>query len=324
MKTRSFTKQIKNVVVVVSAVLVLIYPLQSTRGFEVKKNPNARIENSFLVGPSKIELEIPSGASKTTEILIENRTGRDQMFEISFEDFTAGTSSIEVVSLLGQEQGSRSLKNFFSIEKNKFFLSQGDRLSLPVTISIPNGINPGGLYGSLVVSATLESSSRVTESNNAYSGATVLGRVATLFFITVSGDIDREGQLISFVTKNYKKLFFTKEIPFRVEYRNTGDVSLNPYGKVEVTNLFGKKVYEQILEPWFVLPESTRTRDVLVSGSFFGRYTASIELNRGYEDIVDEEVFAFYVVSREALLILAIIGVLVVLLVSKNKISRHE
>jgi hypothetical protein len=125
--------------------------------------------------------------------------------------------------------------------------------------------------------------------------------------VTVPGGTVLQGELISLKTKNQEKLFFSSQIPLRIEYKNSGNVSLNPYGILEIKNVFGEIVSRKILDPWYTLPDSIRTRDILVDGSFFGRYTAVAQVNRGYEDIVDSKSFTFYVISNEALVLVGIL-----------------
>jgi len=306
------------------AAIFLIFSHDFTAyGFEIEKNPGVPIEKNFIVGPAKVELEVSSGASKTVTLFVENRTGRDEIFEISFEDFSASQVEGETVKLLGNEKSKTSLKDSFFVEKKNFKLSHGDRLLLPVVVTVPGGASSGGKFGSVVVSATV-AGNRVTQSSQAYTATTVLGRVATLFFVTVPGKNLSQGELISLKTKNEKKVFSESEIPFRLEYRNTGNVSLNPYGFVEVKNIWGKVVAREALDPWYALPDSVRTRDTLVRGSFFGRYSATAQVNRGYEDIVDTQTFVFYVAPTAfVVIILAILGFLVFGIWKKGK-SREK
>lgn len=287
-------------------VFAILLIAQNVYAFEITQNPQMPVEKNFVVGPAKIELNIPAGDSKTTTLLIENRTGKKQTFKISFEDFVAGSGD-SAVSLLGTETSKTSLKNFLLVEKDTFTLNHGERLNLPVTVSIPVNSTPGGKFASVLVSAITETN-RVTESDSAYTGSVVLGRVGSLFFVTVPGDTLSRGELVALKTKNQKKLFFSNQIPLRIEYKNSGNISLNPYGIIEIKNIFGEVVSKKILDPWYTLPESIRTRDVIVEGSFFGRYTAVAQVNRGYEDIVDSKSFTFYVISNEAL---ALGGILV-------------
>lgn len=316
MKTSTFTKKYytKGFLFIVCMALAIS---QNVQAFEITQNPQMPVENNFIVGPAKIELSIMAGSSKTTTILVENRTGKKQTFKISFEDFVAGSGD-SAVALLGLETSKTSLKNSFFIEKDTFTLNHGERLILPVTVSIPANSTPGGKFASVLVSAITETY-RVTESKSAYAGSVVLGRVGSLFFVNVPGDTLSSGELISLKTKNQKKLFFSNQIPLRIEYKNSGNVSLNPYGVLEIKNVFGEVVSTKILDPWYTLPESIRTRDILVEGSFFGRYTAVAQVNRGYEDIVDKKSFTFYVISNEALVLVGILALVLLFVIWKKR-----
>lgn len=298
-------------------VFAILLITQNVYAFEITQNPQMPVEKNFVVGPAKIELNIPAGDSKTTTLLIENRTGKKQTFKISFEDFVAGSGD-SAVSLLGTETSKTSLKNFLFVEKDTFTLNHGERLNLPVTVSIPVNSTPGGKFASVLVSAIAETS-RVTESDSAYTGSVVLGRIGSLFFVTVPGDTLSRGELVSLKTKNQKKLFFSNQIPLRIEYKNSGNISLNPYGIIEIKNIFGEVVSKKILDPWYTLPESIRTRDVIVEGSFFGRYTAVAQVNRGYEDVVDSKSFTFYVISNEALMLSGILVLVALFVIWKKR-----
>ena len=298
-------------------VFAILLITQNVYAFEITQNPQMPVEKNFVVGPAKIELNISAGDSKTTTLLIENRTGKKQTFKISFEDFVAGSGD-SAVSLLGTETSKTSLKNFLFVEKDTFTLNHGERLNLPVTVSIPVNSTPGGKFASVLVSAIAETS-RVTESDSAYTGSVVLGRIGSLFFVTVPGDTLSRGELVSLKTKNQKKLFFSNQIPLRIEYKNSGNISLNPYGIIEIKNIFGEVVSKKILDPWYTLPESIRTRDVIVEGSFFGRYTAVAQVNRGYEDVVDSKSFTFYVISNEALMLSGILVLVALFVIWKKR-----
>jgi hypothetical protein len=68
-------------------------------------------------------------------------------------------------------------------------------------------------------------------------------------------------------------------------------------------NMFGHEVGFVELEPWFVMPASLRLREVSWDNDFlFGRYTAVAKVNRGYDDIVDEQSVVFYVLPLRIVL----------------------
>ncbi len=62
------------------------------------------------------------------------------------------------------------------------------------------------------------------------------------------------------------------------------------------------------LEPWFVLPKSLRSRDISWNRDMlFGRYTATVAINRGYDDVVDEYSVSFWVLPWKVLSVVFLI-----------------
>jgi hypothetical protein len=89
-----------------------------------------------------------------------------------------------------------------------------------------------------------------------------------------------------------------------VYYENTGMIHLAPYGEIRIANMLGEEVDFVQLEPWFVLPHSQRLREVSWNREFlFGRYTATVEINRSYDDVIDTAVYSFWVLPWKLLLI---------------------
>jgi hypothetical protein len=287
--------------------LTSIFAPLSLLALTMEKNSGAPVENRFIVGPAKAESIVSPGEVKEIRLTVENRTGKAQFFQISFEDFGPSDNPEETVTLLGEKTSNTTLKNFLHVNQNEFVLEHGDRAIIPVTISLPANVTPGGRFGSVIVRA-LQNRTGVDVNDRAYTGATLIGQIATLIFVTISGDTVSKGQLISFTAKNNQRIFSGDEIPVRLMYENTGNVHLNPYGGITVKNMFGKIVAKIPLEPWFALPESVRTRDSLIlSKGMFGKYTATAEVNRGYGDIVDEKTISFFVIPYSVVVLIAIL-----------------
>jgi len=290
--------------------------------FSIKANTGIPVQGSFVVGPAKSEITLLPGETKSVTLQIQNRMGRTQTFVISFEDFSASKNLNETVEL-GIQNSKTSLSQFMSVEKKEFTLNQGDELTLPVTISLPANANPGGKFGAVVVSAVSKKDVSGTEAR-AYSGATVISRIASLVFVTVSGDTKSEGVLTSFATKNNKTIFFSSEIPVRLVFQNTGNVNLNPYGIITVRDTFGSVLGTTELDPWFALPDSLRTRDVTLHRSnMFGKYSAHVAVNRGYGNVIDEKEITFYVFPPFWIAVI-IISLILVIIGARKFVSRKK
>lgn len=263
----------------------------------------------FVVGPGKIEMTIEPGQSKTAEIRVSNRLGTPHTFRVEIEDFTGSRNPQETVLLLGNERGPYTLKDYISVPEMTFTLESGQRAVIPVTVSIPTDAEAGGKYGSVLISTLAD---RTTGEN---SGAAVVSRIGTLFFVTVPGEERREGELREF-SATEGAYADHGPIHFRLLYENKGSMHLNPYGEIRVRNILGKEVGAVYLEPWFALPDSLRLREVTWDSPFlFGKYTATASINRGYDNVIDTLEYSFWVIPWKIVLAFFAIVVIFVLIV---------
>jgi hypothetical protein len=268
--------------------------------FRVEKlNGENQAIGDFVVGPGRAEIEVRPGESVTYEISVANRISDDRTFELAVEDVAGSADASLSVVLLGEATGPYTLKDYISFPKDSFTLDLGERARIPVTITMPKNAAPGGYYGSVLISTVRIDE---TEQEGVTTRSPIIARIGTLFFITVPGEVERSGELKELSLKNKRWWYEKGPIDFTILYENTGSVHLNPYGELRIKNLFGEEVGFVELEPWFALPKSLRSREVTWDREvLFGRYVATIQLNRGYDDIVDEVSVAFWVLPWKVL-----------------------
>jgi hypothetical protein len=285
--------------------------------------PGKEVYSDFVVGPGKFALEIAPGESKTVEMVVSNRMGEKKRFSFETEDMTGSSDPSQAVVLLGDAQGPYTLKDYIKIPYTQFDLEHGQRARIPVTVSLPPDAEPGGRYGSLVVSIVSNPVS-INETSGAKPGSAIISRIGTLFFVTTPGAIEQDGELTSFETVGAKKFFSTGPIPFGIVMENKGSVHLTPYGEVRLYNMSGNEVGFIELDPWFAMPKSLRLREVSWDRDFLlGRYTAVAKINRGYDNIVDEKSFTFWVVPYD-LLIGVFVGLFTFFLILYFILTRFE
>jgi hypothetical protein len=284
---------------------------------------------AFVLRPAKVELTIAPGGEEVTEIKLANGGATPLRVEVSFEDLGANpqrTVDDDPVKLVGRDGGVHALSEFFRTPKMSFDILSGKEVSVPVFVTVPRGIEPKGLYGAVVF--TFRPAIDMTSTRNA--NVVTESRVASLFYVRVSGEVKEEGKLVQFGLFNDEKAVLspTNDAPlrFQVAYENGGTVHLNPYGRLTLTPLIGS---EQVIgiDPWAVLPGATRMREVdLREPLRIGRYTAHLELNRGYGDIVDEQKVVFWVIPGPEGFLVIILSVLffVWLLRRSLSLSRHS
>lgn len=246
----------------------------------------------FVVGPGREEIELRPGESTVLEITVTNRISDDRMFNLEVEDITGSADGSSSVSLTGERKGPYSIADYISFPEESFVLGLGERARIPVTITVPPNADPGGYYGSVLVSTVRDPGS----SDSAAPRSPIIARVGSLVFLTVAGDIERVGQTLEVSTIGGKWWYESGPVDMGVLYENKGSVHLNPYGEISIKNMFGEEVGFVELKPWFVLPSSLRVREVTWDREFLlGRYTVTARINRGYDNVIDEVTTSFWV-----------------------------
>jgi hypothetical protein len=246
----------------------------------------------FVVGPGRTEIELRPGETVVQEITVTNRISNNRTFKLEVEDISGSDDSSKSVMLAGEEHGPYSIRDYISFPEDSFTLALGERARIPITITIPRDVEPGGYYGSVLVSTERTSDSTLENVPR----SPIIARVGSLFFLTVPGETNIEGKTLNISLINDKWWYEKGPVQLGILYENTGSLHVNPYGELSVKNMFGEEVGFVELEPWFVLPTSLRLREITWDREFLlGRYTVTAKVNRGYEDIIDEVSVSFWV-----------------------------
>ncbi len=271
----------------------------TTNWYKVEKIEGDINVGDFVVGPGKFEINVKPGETITQEIIITNRISNLRSFRLTVDDITGSQDGSSAVSLTDGAKGPYSLRDFISFPDTMLNLDLGERARVPVTITIPPDAEPGGLYGSVLVSTERVPEVGATDTPR----SPVIARIGSLFFVTVAGEVEQSGNTTDVKTLDSKWWYEKGPINLGIIYENTGSVHVNPYGEISITNMFNEEVGFIELEPWFVLPKSLRTRDITWEREFLlGRYTVTARINRGYDDIIDEVSTSFWVLPWKIVL----------------------
>lgn len=284
---------------------------------------------AFVVRPAKIELSILPGAEQTTMLTLSNGTALPLSVTVSYEDVAPSVQTSpndQPVTLLGTNGGAYPIKDLFHTSKKSVDILSGQEAQIPITVRIPQDAEAGGRFGSVV----LTFKPILTEGKEQNANVAIESRLATLFYVRILGSAKEEGHLVAFGLFNNVKTSGAPSadapLRFQVAYENTGAVHVNPYGRMTLSPLIGKsKVI--IIPPYAVLPGATLMSEVDVRESLsIGYYTAHLELNRGYQDIVDENQVGFWIVpGTEGMILIAIVFVGLVWLVRRSlQLSKHR
>lgn len=286
------------------------------------------VQNDFIVEPGKTEIFLNPGESIVKNIAITNRIGKKVKFRLTTEDMTGTNDPETPIVLLGDEKGPYSLKNLIEPEITEFSLDMGERIVVPVKISIPVDAEPRGYYGALIVSNEPEILGDESSPVNEAEGKTrLISRIGSLFLLRINGEGKESGSLEDFKLIGPEKPFYEKRPKgFEVSFRNDGNVHLVPYGNISIKNILGKKVADIPVDAYFSLPDSVRYREILwKEGSGLGRYKADLSLYKGYgnENNNENATLYFWIIPWKILLAV-FLGLLIVISFIYYILTRFE
>lgn len=288
--------------------------------------------NGFLVSPVREELTVEPGKSATTELTVENVTGASTTASAVVNDFEPSADESGQPKILLDNSKSSSGNSFKSIVAPIAPIKLGpkEKKTVPVRITVPMGASAGGYYGAIRFA---------TESSGTDKNVALTASVATIFLVTVPGDLKEGMELVEFSAakdENNGRFFVgSGAMSLVTRLQNTGNIHLKPFGRVQVTDRSGNVVekYEfNSTEPRAnILPGSTRKfEDKLTKGYSFGKYTATANL--GYENGGGSLITAsttFWIIpiwflAVAAVLIVALIAGAFLVFLKLSRPSKHK
>lgn len=278
-------------------------PALAPKSLSTIENLNVSAQNDFVLEPGKVEVFLNPGESVTRNVLVTNRTKRQVKFKIVTEDFIGSDDPNQAVILLGDDKSPYSFKDNLIPDTKEFTLDFGQRISIPVKITVPLDAQPGGFYSSVIVSNEPDKDEMSQNVSETIARNKIISRLGVLFFVRVNGDANENGSVQDFRIGGPSQ-FLIQHGPtdFEILFHNSGTVHLVPYGTIAISDTFGQHVATLPINAYFSLPNSVRYRTITWDKEFlFGRYTAHLKLNRGYGNIVDERDISFWVIPWKIL-----------------------
>jgi hypothetical protein len=295
--------------------------------------------SALTISPPRIEIAGDPGTVITGEIDLFNEENEAKVFYSSTANFEARGEG-GVPHFLPEREG---LATWISVE-SRVPLEPQERRTVPFSINIPTGANPGGHFAAIFWSTAppeVEGGGQIA----------VGAKLGVLVLLRVTGDIEEAGGIVEFGTKPGQ--FFTA-LPVVFEYRfsNDGDDRLKPEGEIRVRNILGmtSAVIDANKGEGNVLPRSSRTIEAVwhsrgqnvddltkqeelaifdrgneERGFFetaqaqwnnfaFGMYSAELSLTYGQEGKTSEATHRFFVLPWQLLsiiiIILALVGII--------------
>lgn len=247
-----------------------------------QQNKNPGVANGFRISPVRSELTIEKGKSQVITISIDNPTDVATVAKPIVNDFVASADESGEPRLILDDNAALPKNDFKKLVGNIADIELGPKAKkdIEVTITVPADANSGGYYGAVRFAPGVAG-------QTANVGLTA--SVGTIVLVRVPGNLTERLDLVqlaaSTVNGKAKSFYTSGNVYSLIRLKNSGDIHVQPFGKVLVKNMFGHIVYQYELnntDPRSnILPDSIRRFDDQIKAkNLFGRYT--IEANLGY------------------------------------------
>lgn len=241
------------------------------------------------ISPTLIEEKVDPGEVKAYVVHIEN-TGATplRLFALVRDIVGVGPDGRPIYAEASEEDTYR-LSSWVSFAEKDFNLRPGAGADMHVTVRVPANVEPGGHFGSIMVSQ--EGPKDIPQ------GSGVGFEVGAILSLQVKGDVHEETIMRAFFAD--KTIYGDPDAKFTVRIENLGNVVARPQGLIDITNMWGRKVVSIPVNEnrSGVFPKSTRE---FIAGwrpedVQFGRFQAvatfSVEGTQGNQTIWRETSF---------------------------------
>lgn len=286
----------------------------------------AHASRAITLIPPSLEYGAKPGETLTTKVKLFNESASPVTLYPSSDNFT-----------VGDDQGTprftntptEDLASWIKMSTAAVTLQAGDRLDVPVKISVPANADPGGHYAAIFF-GTAPTPTPGT------SGVSIGNKVGALVIVRVDGTIEEAGTISSF-TVDHSGMYSRLPVTFAVHFKNTGNIHVRPAGKITVRNMFGGISTVQSINGsnGAVLPTGSRTftstwdKDPATPGRAnffreigrewhqfaFGPYTAAVDLTYGLSNSnITSANVRFWVFPWRIILVAVLVLALVIVL----------
>jgi hypothetical protein len=241
-------------------------------------DPNVRSSNSWFI------YKLEAGQSKEDAVRIINNKKETVIIKLYAVDATA--TSDGAFALLPEDADRKDIGAWVKLAANQLEIPPESEKTIPFTINIPKEVDVGDHAGGIV----MQEVEGVEEGKISGTGVKIVTRVGVRMYETVPGEVKKDFEISRFdwrtevkQAKNFLKDFLdlNRKTVFQIGLKNKGNVRISPVAKVEVYNIFGKKVSgmeEQ--EIGIIFPRGENKESIVVwdKAPFLGRYKAKLSV----------------------------------------------
>lgn len=293
-----------------------------------------RTYRGIIINPAIVHLELNPGETYKDIIKLTNDFEHRQTINF-FPSISSFRQQAETGNAEFYNNETLPLRlnapKWISFEEAEYSLAFEEKATSNYTIQVPENASPGGHYVALVYS-----------DNDDTENIQVQKSIASLLFITISGEINEDGEFLEFTSK--KPWYEFAPFEFSIRYKNTGNVHTQVGGNIFIYRgnsaepIGTIKVNEDIK---YALPKSVRNFEeaftsgwitlengkLNINGEDFpkihiGKHKASLRLKNTQDNqrvTAESELFFWVIPWRLILLLLLIIASVTAFFVIKKK-----
>jgi len=188
---------------------------------------------AMAITPPYFNVALAPGAVWESLVKFSNRSSYPITVFARTQNFrTDGGSGVEFFiqdSAIGTQ--SYELASWLTLPKGELVVPAGSTIHIPFVISVPLDAEPGGHYAGIIVGSDEVGTS-------VPGGVGVSSALSALLLVRVAGETNESGFIRNFSTRNF--FTQTQQETFTLEFKNTGNVHLEPRGEIVISNMFGK------------------------------------------------------------------------------------
>ena len=297
----NITKYIKPFVVLVFMIGVCLLYFQPTYA------ESAVDLKGLTLSPLRTELEISPGTSLDGVLTVKNSTDKPMTVSLTAEEFSVINQQYDYA--FTAESNMAKWVRFTPIEVD---LTVGETKDVKYSVGVPLSAEPGGRYISLFASTDTASSNSAVKSRQ---------RVASLLYITVSGQVTRVGNLVSLSSP----WLISGTSSWSAALRNYGTTHFRSRYNIQVLNLIGNDTAASSLGDDLILPGTVRSiYGDLALPKFPGIYKVIYTVGLGDSPAVVETRYILYMPWYAAIFFIVLVILLVSTIVRKVQRKRQK
>jgi hypothetical protein len=264
--------------------------------------------DALTLSPPFVDYSLNPGDTVVDTMKLYNESQSDVTLYPYAANFEAGEGETGVPQFYpaDEDRGGIGLAEWIEFSSDPIVVKSGERANLVFTVNVPNDAQPGGHYGTIIVS---------TQAPEDLAGKIGLHpEMGELVLIRVSGEVKEAGGIAEYGLENPKPWYNHLPVDFYLRFENIGNTHLRPVGNILIKDWLGRQAAAITVNDGMksVLPRSVRRFEAgwknldlnEEMGGWerewrnfaLGRYTARVVLNYGQatNQVVTQEV-TFYV-----------------------------